>query len=108
MSTAQSQFGLVSMYHAAHRCRLATCVAAHSVLRDGAGQIKADAGCAGTANGEVDRCMHSVLLGADGEPTFDPSLCCLVQGNCTSFGGEGRAALATEWAGRGSKAELQI
>ena len=105
--TSRSHSGNVSMYHAAHRCRVASCVAAHAVLRDGGGQRMADGGCAGAADGEVDRCMHSVLLDAAGEPTFDPSLRCLAPGASIHFDGEGRAALATEWAGKGSKAEQQ-
>ena len=100
--------GQMSMYHAAHLCRVVPCVAARCVLRDSSGQIMADFGCAGAAEGEEDRCMHSVLLGADGGLTIDDCLRCLAPGSSTRFDGDGRAALASAWMDKGSREELEF
>ena len=108
VSTSRSSSGSKSMYCGAHRCRVAICVAGHTVLRDISGQVKADAGCAGAASEADDNCMHSAMLDAAGERTIDDSLRCLVPGNSIHFDGEGRAALGSEWMAKGSKAQLEI
>jgi hypothetical protein len=108
VSTSRSQSGNVSLYHGAHRCRVASCVAAHTVLRDGRGQQMADAGCAGAASGADDSCMHSAVLDAAGERAIDDSLLCLVPGTSIRFDGDGRGALASEWMAKGSKEQLEL
>ena len=108
VGTSLYQAGTAPLYHGAHRCRVANCVAAHTVLRDGGGQVKADAGCAGAASEADDSCMHSAVLDAAGERTIDDSLRCLAPGNSIHFDGEGRAALGSEWMAKGSKAQLEL
>lgn len=104
--------GQVSAYAGAHRCRAEGCLAAgHVALRCNTGQSRADMGCAGNTEAGGDRCMHSVVLDENGEPSINQDLCCLVPGKSIPHPDStvpehclDGSALGSEWLDKGTQA----